>query len=46
MHYKIVKFDSSMSCISVAELGGLLGAGVSVPLAVPGHDAQYWSRLQ
>ncbi|XP_026318112.1 paired box protein Pax-6-like isoform X2 [Hyposmocoma kahamanoa] len=29
------------------ELGGLLGAGVSVPLAVPGQDSQqYWSRLQ
>ncbi|XP_028170873.1 paired box protein Pax-6-like [Ostrinia furnacalis] len=29
------------------ELGGLLGAGVSVPLAVPGQDTQqYWSRLQ
>ncbi|XP_049878445.1 paired box protein Pax-6-like [Pectinophora gossypiella] len=29
------------------ELGGLLGAGVSVPLAVPGQDGQqYWSRLQ
>nr|XP_032523059.1 paired box protein Pax-6-like isoform X1 [Danaus plexippus plexippus] len=30
----------------VTELGGLLGAGVSVPLAVPGHDQQYWPRLQ
>nr|XP_021204410.1 paired box protein Pax-6 isoform X1 [Bombyx mori] len=29
------------------ELGGLLGAGVSVPLTVPGQDTQqYWSRLQ
>ncbi|KAJ8728668.1 hypothetical protein PYW07_006364 [Mythimna separata] len=29
------------------ELGGLLGTGVSVPLAVPGQDTQqYWSRLQ
>ncbi|XP_061717298.1 paired box protein Pax-6-like isoform X1 [Cydia pomonella] len=30
-----------------SELGGLLGAGVSVPLAVPGQESQqYWSRLQ
>ncbi|KAG7304892.1 hypothetical protein JYU34_010287 [Plutella xylostella] len=29
------------------ELSGLIGAGVSVPLAVPGQESQqYWSRLQ
>ncbi|KAH9644424.1 hypothetical protein HF086_000675 [Spodoptera exigua] len=37
----------SHSIPSISELGGLLGTGVSVPLAVPGQDSQqYWSRLQ
>ncbi|XP_041969579.1 paired box protein Pax-6-like [Aricia agestis] len=31
---------------SAQELGGLLGAGVSVPLAVPAQEQQYWARLQ
>lgn len=37
-----------ITTIIISELGGLLGAGVSVPLAVPGQDTtqQYWSRLQ
>ncbi|XP_073954670.1 paired box protein Pax-6-like isoform X2 [Choristoneura fumiferana] len=41
-HYQPYQHDPSPT----SELGGLLGAGVSVPLAVPGQEQQYWSRLQ
>ncbi|CAH0719051.1 unnamed protein product, partial [Brenthis ino] len=41
-HYNPYQHDAASP---PPELGGLLGAGVSVPLAVPAQE-QYWPRLQ